>query len=535
MTPPRWSAAALVVAWVASGCSWGEAPSSTEAEGRRKEASREERGRPKAARPALTDVQRAQPNVLVVVLDTVRADRMSLYGYAKPTTPKLTAWAADARVYDHAMSPGVWTLPSHASLFTGLPERSHGVTADHNWLDGDHVTVAEGLYDAGYDTWTFCANPYLAHGTNLLQGFAEQAFPWEPPWRSAVEAHMRGKLDPRDVSNPLAPAYRGRGGADTNRYLFKEAGPVAAQAFDRWLGERAEADRPFLAFINLMEAHLPRIPSAEARKAVMTEAEIEAAWTLEQSTIHFHEWMVGARPYTPSDLNTISAVYDASLVDVDAAAMAVLDALARRGLDDETIVIVTSDHGENLGDHNLLLHKYAVYDTLARVPLVVRWPGHIAPGRVAEASSVGEVLWQLASEGSLPLPETTVAAWKARPGVSEGVVTSFDAVADGSIRRMKRLHPGHGTEALERTYLALTQGTLKVIEGSDGSVELFDLAADPMEANNLSKARPADFEAMRGRLGRWKEAVPTWTPREAGSGKRNDELTRGLEAIGYVE
>lgn len=519
-------------------CGWGDPDdaASRPGGGRQKGAQASAKGpAPAPPRPPVTEALASKPNVLVVVLDTVRADRMSLYGYGKPTTPKLAAWAADARVYDRAMSPGVWTLPSHASLFTGLPERSHGVTADHNWLDGEHVTVAEGLYDAGYDTWTFCANPYLAHGTNLLQGFAEQAFPWEAPWRSEVEAHMRGKLDPRDVSNPLAPAYRGKGGADTNRYLFKEAGPVAAQAFDQWLGQRATPDRPFFAFVNLMEAHLPRIPSMAAREAVMSAQEIEASWTLEQSTIHFHEWMVGARAFSESDLGTISAVYDASLVDVDAAAMAVIEALQRRGLAEDTVVIVTSDHGENLGDHQLLLHKYAVYDSLARVPLVVRWPGHVPAGRILEASSVGEVLWQLAATGALPLPEATLAAWTARPGVAEGVVTSFDAVADGSIRRMKRLHPGHGTDRLERTFLALTAGDLKVIEGSDGSVELYDMGADPNETKNLSAVRTADLDAMRGRLSRWKTAVPVWTPREAGSGKRNDELTRGLEAIGYVE
>jgi hypothetical protein len=93
----------------------------------------------------LNDALKAAPNVLLIVWDTVRADHMSAYGYNKPTTPRIAAWSKQGVRYDRAVSAGVWTLPSHASLFTGLPERAHGVNADYNWLDSEHLTVAEAM------------------------------------------------------------------------------------------------------------------------------------------------------------------------------------------------------------------------------------------------------------------------------------------------------------------------------------------------------------------------------------------------------
>ena len=112
-----------------------------------------------------------RPNVLIVVWDTVRADRMSLYGYGRPTTPKLDAWAKDAVVFERATSPGMWTLPSHASMFTGLRQTEHGAKPSWRWLDHRFDTLAELLDGAGYDTFAFSSNLIASPMTNLTQGF----------------------------------------------------------------------------------------------------------------------------------------------------------------------------------------------------------------------------------------------------------------------------------------------------------------------------------------------------------------------------
>jgi arylsulfatase A-like enzyme len=515
----------------------GAADEAEEGEAKSGKAARKAGKKPKPEKPELAPEVKAAPNILLIVWDTARADRMSAYGYNKPTTPRVEAWSKNAVRYDRAVSAGVWTLPSHASMFTGLPERGHGVNADHNWLDSGHLTVPEVLQARGFDTYTFCANPYLAEDTNVLQGFDRKDYPWRPKWRDKVDAHMRGKLIPEDASTPVSPKFEGKGGADNNRYLFKEAGPVASEALFSWISERPEQDRPFFAFVNLMEAHLPRIPGIEARRAVMTPEEIARSYTVEQSTTYFHEWMVGVRKYDPLDLAAISGVYDASLIDLDAATGALLDELDKRGLAEDTIVILTSDHGENLGDHELMLHKYAVYDTLVRVPLIVAWKGHLEARVEAAPRSVAHALLDaldLAKIQLTPEERAKFTTWPAAAG--EGVLTEYTAVADGSVERMKKLHPDKKTDHLEREYEAVVDGEWKYIEGSDGSRQLYRLGEDPGETKNLVEVDPARATELDARLDAWLKRIPEYTPTGEASGhKRSDELKEGLEALGYVE
>jgi arylsulfatase A-like enzyme len=156
-----------------------------------------------------------RPNVVLVVWDTVRADRMSLYGYPKPTTPRMEALAKEAAVYDNATSTGMWTLPGHAGMFTGLYETTHGATPEWPWLDGRFETLAEKLSAGGYDTFAFSANIVAGPLMNLLQGFetVHTTYPTRdgPPGRymKAARQATRAKLLPEDASNELSPLFAG--------------------------------------------------------------------------------------------------------------------------------------------------------------------------------------------------------------------------------------------------------------------------------------------------------------------------------------
>lgn len=477
------------------------------------------------------------PNLLFVVWDTVRADRTSLYGYGKPTTPKTAAWAAERGVvYDNAVSPGVFTLPSHASLFTALPPRTHGVNADQTRLSQRFDTFAEVLSGTGYATWAFVANPYLMEDSGLLDGFGRIERPWDPAWKTAVKRHIKDKLVAEDASTPLSPAWPRKD--SNNRYLFKEAGPVAADAFAAFLAARS-GDQPFFAFVNLMEAHLPRIPSQAARQAMMTPEEIERSYQVAQHTMDFHEYMGGVRDYDALDLAAISGVYDASLRDLDDATGALLDVLDRAGVTEQTIVVLTSDHGEHLGEHRLLLHKYAVYNPLSRVPLVLSWPGHLEPGRVAEPFDTTDALVRALELGEVPLPGDIRARIAARPRPVDGaVVTEYGAVAEAMVRRMVAKHRrAADRKRFDRTWSALDNGEWKVIEGSDGTVELFRVDADPLETDDRVGAMPELAASLRAQLAAWRAAVPEFSPEagEAGNVPMSEELRQGLEALGYVE
>ena len=126
---------------------------------------------PEPGSPSPTAPAEDAPNVLIVVWDTVRADRLGCYGYELPTTPYLDALAEDSLLFERAVSPGMWTLPSHASLFTGLPVSAHGVSSKHKWLDHRFETLAEVFQSTGYGTYLFSANPHMSRDANLTQGF----------------------------------------------------------------------------------------------------------------------------------------------------------------------------------------------------------------------------------------------------------------------------------------------------------------------------------------------------------------------------
>lgn len=473
------------------------------------------------------------PNVLLIVWDTVRADRLGTYGYDKPTTPHLDAFATRGVVFENAISPGVWTLPSHASLFTGVPVSAHGVGADHKWLDDDHDVVAEALVRVGYDTYAFSANPYMGEETNVLQGFETVQHPWLRQWKPAARAVMEAKLIDQDASTTVSPAWPKKA-SRSNNYLYKEAAPVASSAFRTWLGERDEPQRPWFAFINMMEAHLPRVPSMEAREKMMDADVIEHGFNVEQTSASFHSWMAGQVNLSGQDLEAISGIYDASLVDLDAATGALFEAMEQDGQLDNTIVIITSDHGEALGDHQLLLHKYSVYADLARVPLVVVAPGLLEPGRRSDLVSVADTFQIVSDMVKMPAPVHDVWEGGDRP---EGTVVEFNAVAAHSIRVLRKDHPKADLSRFERTFRGIELGSEKLIVGSDGSRELYRYAEDRDETNNLYEAEPARAAELEAALQAWLASFDHFDPEQAQehSTEISDELGEALQALGYLE
>ena len=152
-----------------------------------------------------TETEVERPNIVWIVWDTVRADRMSLYGHDKPTTPWLDAWASEeARVFDNSISAAPYTVPSHASMFTGLLPSEHGASNRHQYLDDHHVTVAELLRNAGYQTYLFAANPHISRGENFHRGFDVEEHPWDQQyWREALRI-VREKVPPNDKSSELS-------------------------------------------------------------------------------------------------------------------------------------------------------------------------------------------------------------------------------------------------------------------------------------------------------------------------------------------
>lgn len=478
-----------------------------------------------------------RPNVLLVVLDTVRADRLSLHGHDRPTSPNLDALASEGTWFARAYSPGMWTVPSHASLFTGLPVSTHGVNASHKWLDHRFVTLAEVLRDAGYGTYALSANPFLQAHTNLVQGFVDVQHPWKAPLRRRATKHTLGKIDPADASNSLGPAWTA-GRYDSGRSVdrAKDLGPVAAEALGAWVDGR---EGPWFAFLNLMEAHTPRAPSRASREAVSGSPEaIARQLSTDQSDGLQLAYTVGLHEYDDASLEAIAQTYDAAVRDADAALGAVIEALRARGVLDDTLVVVTSDHGEHLGEHHLLGHKFSVYSPLVHVPLVLRMPGVVPVAQRDEVVSTLGVLATVLSRVGVALPDGTASRDLLAPDPYGGQAGSeLVAATPRALARLSAVHPEFDPSPWLRTWSRLQTAQASCLERSDGHHEAYSWPADPREQAPLDEV--AGVGACEAHSAWKRDLVPYDAslagPEDPTAPSLPEAMKEQLEALGYVD
>ncbi len=484
------------------------------------------------------------PNVLLIVWDTVRADRLSLYGHDRRTTPGLEAFAQEARVYEHAISPGTWTVPSHASLFTGLPVATHGANAAWRWVDSHHITLAEHLGDNGYATYAYTANPYLSGMTNMMQGFDVVRFSWETHKRTSARI-AREKLIPRDQSTEISPAWTGESpNVAWDQSTHKEAASLANTDLVKWLEQRPEKNKPWFAFINLMEAHSPRIPTIEDRRAVIgDEALIRLGLDTDVSLWKEVSAILGQHTYTDAEVEAIRAVYDASLLELDRRFAELMQTLEDNGALDRTIVVLTSDHGESLGEHGLWEHRYGVWNTLVHVPLVIRYPG-LPPGREDEPVTTAAVYPTILDLAGLPAPRgVRLQRSLTRDNQRFPVYTQLTDPYTSKLGPFRKAYPDVDFSPFLVTYDAMVDDGHKVVHASDGDHRLFDLVDDPEERHNLLRSHP-EAEQYLARLERWRTRVPKADPSKRtaadtkkGRGNKREAkaMKKMLESLGYLE
>jgi arylsulfatase A-like enzyme len=390
------------------------------------------------------------PNVLLIILDTVRAASLSLYGHTRRTTPHLEELAARAAVFDHAYVTAPWTLPSHATMFTGLYH--HEMAAD--WLsplEGQPPTLAEAFRDAGYETGGFVANLfYTQEETGLGRGF-NQYHDFVYSEHQFLRTTQLGQfLDTwKKKDKPVRP---------TNA---RKLGHVVTDDFFAWLA-RKEAARPFFAFLNYFDAHQPYVAPA---------------WLKQR----FH-----------SDSGLVEG-YEAAIAALDIEVARIVDSLEHQGLLQNTIVIVSSDHGEQFGEHGIKDHGNSLYIQALHVPLMIldgRAPRGI---RISEPISLRDLPRTVATMAGLPdrFPGQSLTRFWGSPA---GDTESSSLLAE--ISQGIRLAPGD--PASRGDMKSLIRDDLHLIVNGDGVLELYDLARDPKELVDLSDS--AGYRDRRERL-----------------------------------
>jgi len=375
-----------------------------------------------------------RPNVLIIALDTLRADRMSLYGYDRPTTPELEAFAATAMTFDRAITPCSWTRTAFASYFTGLNPGAHGTEDRSSQLAEHHLTLAERFKDKGWRTAAFYANGNIAADFGFDQGF-----------------------DLYD-SPPLNAGYPGG-----QRMI--DAASMTGRAVE-WLRAERPAEDPWFLFLLYIDPHDPYLPHPEHEFG--TE---RATTSLNGRRLLLRELDKGDKTTDVDKLQRIIRnLYDGEVAYLDRHVGLLLDELTAQGLDEDTVVIVLADHGEGLWDHGYRAHGRQIYQEQIHSPLVVRWPGRTEPGaREPRPVPVLDVFGTLADAFDLADPDEHQAG---------------DIFAP-------RPHPITVQEILEDVDLrAVIDWPWKLILDHGKPAELYHLDDDPAERRSLLQDHP---------------------------------------------
>lgn len=307
-----------------------------------------------------------RPNILFIILDTVRDFSTGLGGYERPTTPTLVAYAASSTVFDAAIATAPWTMPSHASMFTGRYPDELGIDFDVG-LDDHYPTVAEAFRDHGYATGGFVANNYVSRLFGLDRGFVHyEDFPVD-----VQQLLLHASLGRFLVPKLVVPAMRKLG---NERKFGRKPAPFVTGNFLEW--SRDTGGRPFYAFLNFMEAHHPyQPPMPYERMFTPPEQPRYRAQALNPKRV----------AEQPRELEATRNAYDGSIAYLDHQLELIFTELERRGQLEHTVIVVTADHGEHLGEHAIMYHGNSVYRQELQVPLLLRWPARVPAGRrVAE-------------------------------------------------------------------------------------------------------------------------------------------------------
>jgi arylsulfatase A-like enzyme len=408
------------------------------------------------------------PNVLLIVWDAVRPSDLSLYGYSRPTTPNLDAFAREGVVFERAQSTASYTLPSHVSLFTG--RWAHQLQA--SWLVpmGKRApTIAAALSDRGYRTAAFSANhAYVSWEFGVLRGFgwkSDYVLSWGALANSS--AVVRWAIT-RPLIRRLDPALTKVGRRDSENIR---------RHFLDWL-DGGEPQRPFFAFINMFDGHDPYLPGVPYDTLFGWPGNAESGERMRVRRLTTRDPL----DLPAADAARLRDLYDGGIAKMDQSVGRLLDGLRQRGVLDNTIVIVTADHGEAFGEHKMFGHGNSVFTEELQVPLVMRGPGitkGVRASGVASLRNIAATIGDLAHvpDEAWPLPGVSLAShWRAGQSRSDTALAEIDQLPREG-RPWFPVRRGNVRTIIAWPYQVITVGK---------NVELYDLSADPAQHDDLA-------------------------------------------------
>jgi arylsulfatase A-like enzyme len=511
----------------------------------------------------------SRPDIVLLVLDTQRIDRLSCYGCEEETSPCIDELAADATLFNYAVAPAQWTVPSHASMFTGVYPSTHDTVQTYSVLPSTFPTLAERLRDGGYSTAAFCNNPLVGVVNNgLRRGF--QSFlnysglmtsrpnqagmnpslfnRYRQKFKGAITSIISGMQDAfarsdylLDLSfTPLmvplwqtALSFKGNTAKSLNdaaRYLIERNG--------------VEAGQPIFSFINLMGVHMPYHPAQ--RYIELFAPHVLRDKTARSYLRHFNSDVFGwyaplAATINEYEKTTLDGMYNAEVATQDELVGSFLKKLRVSGRLDNTLLIVCADHGEHLGEKRLIGHSLSLYNELVRVPLIIRDPAH----DLARGKSVDHFV------STRRIFHTALAAAQLADEMEEVLSLAQSSTSDpdrGTVYA-EGIPPTNVVQILHRRRLQLTQelgcdqtrravwsDAHKLIQTGSDRLELYSAVDDFAEMANLRDKLPERVEALHEYLQTFVShaGVPV-AQNEQPDSYDDPEVFRRLHDLGYIE
>ncbi len=464
-----------------------------------------------------------RPNIILISIDTLRADHLSCYGYKRKTTPNIDRIAEEGVLFKNAYSTSVWTPPAHASMLTGLYPSQHGVV-DENKLDNQIPTLAEILQSNGYRTAGFVNNPAVGQLIGLDRGYDS----FHEIWRGLASRQIFHRAIHK-VREALG--YTDHWASKTNQITVN------------WLTNRRDIEKPFYIFIHYIEPHNPLMAPKPFRwkylkKPLIGQVDMRKIRKVAKNPLIC---LTDDMELNELEIEALTCLYDEEIAYLDCRIGQLLKWLNSQKLLEDTLLIITADHGEHLGEKGLYSHVASLYEPIVHIPLIMRYP------ELIEASSLNDALVQLidivptilqvagleiesfrfSGVPLLPLQQKQeyhdyiIAEW-------EGRIPNFVKA------RLAKLDKSHNTNKYTTKLTMLREGPYKFIQNSNGKEELYNLSVDREESNNLVVKEKANSDMLRRILKDWLL-----------QNKNNQEIAREqylldkitkerLQALGYI-
>ncbi|WP_413228717.1 sulfatase [Chloroflexus sp.] len=509
-----------------------------------------------------------RPDIVLLVLDTQRSDRLSCFGYPRPTSPHLDAFATSATIFQRAFATAQWTIPSHASLLTGVYPIDHKTNQSWSVLPPDLPTLAERLRAGGYFTAAFCNNPLVGVVNNgfrrgfesflnysgLLTSRPNQAGA-RPGLISRYRQWFKGRL--ADLLNRIQNVF-----ARSEAMLefafsplmtplwqtalsFKGNTPKSLADAARLLIERrgVERNQPIFAFINLMGVHMPYHPDRRMLERFAPEVlrDRAAARYVQRFNSDVFGWMAPLAGIDEAHQSVLSNVYDAEVATQDAHLGVFFQRLRESGALDRAFLLICADHGEHLGEKGLVGHALSVYNELVQVPLIVSDPTGDFPrgATVNHTVSLRRVFHTLLSVAGVAQSGERDGSLAQSPAADPDNGTVFIAAepAQNMLSIVRRRRPALVRERrFDQPRYAVVSHSTKLIQTGNDLVELYDLDSDPHETVNLAGMLPEQVEELQLLLNAFMARAGAAPPLRQRNVETDDPVVqRRLRELGYLE